>query len=486
MNPDMTTRDRFKQAKFGMMETTRPNILLITTHDSGRHFGCYGVPTVRTPQIDALAADGLLFERMFATAPICSPSRGCLLTGQYPQQNGLIGIAGGGWQWEFDDSRRHLSSVLRDAGYLTTMIGLQHETEEIERLGFEDLSGYGVNAPGCKAKAMLPGWPAGGKGLSAIEVADRTAAFLRRAGHEPRPFFAQVGFFETHTPYAYAGCEPDETLGVWTPPYALRPGVPAWAHDLLRFQADPAAASRHLAALQGSVSVVDTAVGRILAALRETGQEENTLLLFNTDHGVELPGAKWTLYDPGLGIAFILRWPAAGVTGGRRCPWLLSQVDFVPTLLELLHLPAPHPLDGRSFAAALRAPHDNRQASTPRDAIHACWVDGLNFMVRTERHKLIRNLYPVPDSTGRQPPSHELYDLHLDPLERVDVAAEHAYAGVLREMTGRLEDWLRSVNDPGLGGLPAAADLPGAVAEYRRRRSTPREDISEEKLTGDL
>ncbi len=365
-------------------------------------------------------------------------------------------------------AKRRSKGPVQNAGYLTAMIGLQHETEQVDRLGFEDFSGYGVDQPGAPGKAMLPGWPVGGKGISAVEVADRTARFLQRACDGPRPFFAQVGFFETHTPYAYAGCEPDDALGVWTPPYALRPGVHAWANDLKRFAADPVFARRHLAALQGSVSVVDAAMGRILTALRETGQEENTLVLFNTDHGVELPGSKWTLYDPGLGIAFILRWPAAGVTGGQRCPLLLSNVDFVPTLLEMLDLPAPHLLDGRSFAAVLRAPRDAHLAPAPRDAVHACWVDGLNFMVRTTRYKLIRNLYPVRDSTGRLPPPHELYDLHCDPLERVDVAADPAYAEVFREMTGRIEDWLRCVNDPGLGGAPAAADLSGAVDEYRR------------------
>lgn len=451
-----------------MPDRAQPNILIITTHDSGRHVGCYGVPTVRTPHIDALAADGLLFENMFATAPICSPSRGSLLTGLYPQTNGLLGIAGGRWKWEFVDYRRHLSWILRQAGYRTTMIGLQHETEYIDRLGFEELSGHGVDA-GRKGRSMLPGWPVGGRGLSAVEVADRAALFLRGVGGESRPFFAQVGFFETHTPYAYAGCEPDDALGVWTPPYALRTGVHAWAKDVNRCVNDPAFARRHLAALQGSMRMVDDAVGRIMNALRESGREDNTLVLFNTDHGVELPGAKWTLYDPGLGIAFILRWPAGGVRGPRRCPWLLSNVDFLPTLLEILDVDAAHRIEGKSFAAALRPPGDARQTRPPREQIHACWVDGLNFMVRTERYKLIRNLFPDTDSTGHRQPPHELYDLAIDPLERVDVAGEPAYAAVLREMGARLDRWLESVDDPALAGAIEATDLTEAVAVYRRR-----------------
>lgn len=101
----------------------RPNILIISTHDTGRHFGCYGVPTARTPAIDGLAAEGVKFNRMFAASPICSPSRGALLSGQYPLTNGLVGLAGGNWNWELADYRVHLSHRLRDLGYHTAMFG---------------------------------------------------------------------------------------------------------------------------------------------------------------------------------------------------------------------------------------------------------------------------------------------------------------------------------------------------------------------------
>lgn len=450
----------------GPVADLRPNVLIITTHDSGRHFGCYGVPTVRTPHIDALASDGVLFEQMFSASPICSPGRGSLLTGRYPLANGLVGLSGNRYKWELNDYHQHLSWILRKAGYRTAMIGLQHETDFIERLGFEDISAHGVS-PEHSEGSSFTGWPVKNQGRSAAEVAGSVEDYLRRTKDDERPFYIQAGFFETHTEFDFADCPPDETLGVWAPPYSLGRGVHVWARRLNRYVSDPDYARQHLAGLQGSLVRVDDAVGRIMAALRETGLEKNTLVLFNTEHGVELPGSKWTLYDPGLGVAFILRWPAGGAVGGRRCPWLLSNIDFVPTLMELIQMVPPENLQGVSFSSAVRG--DIAGRPSPRAAAFGNWVDGLNFSIRTERFKLIRNLFPVPDSTGRVCSEYELYDLSLDPDERVNVCAEPVYAGELARMQGLLQDWLVEMNDPSVDGPVHGEDLTAAVAEYRRR-----------------
>ncbi len=434
-------------------EMAPPNIVVITTHDSGRHFGCYGVPTVNTPHIDRLAAEGVRFDGMLAASPICSPSRGALLSGCYPLANGLVGLAGGSWNWEMHDARRHLSHRLRDAGYTTAMFGLQHETVRLERMGFDDRSEHGATGPG-------------GRPRPASEVADAAAAFFRERGRGGKPFYAQVGFHETHTPYAFAGCLPDDERGAWTPPYARCHGWPAWASVLRRFGGDRAFARRHLAELQGSLREADRGVGRVLDGLREAGLEENTLVLFNTDHGPELPGAKWTLYEAGLGVAFILRWPAGGVAGGRACGWQLCNVDFVPTLFELIGLPAPTDVQGVSFARACREAVG--RAPSPRPVAFANWVDGLNFSARTDRFKLIRNLVPV-DSTGRACDPHELYDLERDPLELVNVAAEPCYAGDFEAMRNHLDGWLRDLGDPQTDGPVEGADHGAMLTDYRRR-----------------
>jgi len=433
------------------MAAQRPNILVISTHDSGRHFGCYGVPTVQTPAIDALAGDGVKLTRMFAASSICSPSRGSLLTGQYPQRNGLIGLAGGCWNWELADPKRHLSHVLRDAGYRTGLFGVQHETTDLSTLGFD---------------VRDPHPPAGPDGAvrDAVRIAEGFAEFCRREGAGDRPFYAQMGFHETHTPYDFGGIEPDEDLGVWTPPY-----VPADEHtDALR---------THLAALQGSVRNVDRAVRIVTDALRETGLADDTLVLFNTDHGIELPigasgvpWAKWSMYDPGIGIAFILRWPGGGLTGGRDCDWMLSNVDFLPTLAELIGAEFAHETDGVSFAAGLRGA--DTSGPGPRDELFALFVNAQLYAARTERHKLVRNFAegnanPKAARGERQlAPTALLFDLERDPLERNDVAGDPAYAEVLDDMNGRLWRWLESVDAPILRGPVPTPYYRQAIADY--------------------
>ena len=106
--------------------TAKPNILFITCHDLGRHLGCYGVPTVHTPELDRLAASGVRLTRAFATAPSCSPSRAAIATGRYPHANGVMGLAHPPFGWDLHPGERHLAQLLGDAGYDTHLFGFQH------------------------------------------------------------------------------------------------------------------------------------------------------------------------------------------------------------------------------------------------------------------------------------------------------------------------------------------------------------------------
>jgi arylsulfatase A-like enzyme len=445
-----------EQTQRSSMQARHPNIVIVTTHDSGRHFGCYGVPTVRTPNIDRLAAEGVCFDNVNAACPICSPSRGALLTGQYPQTNGLVGLAGGVWNWELHDYRAHLSHRLREQGYETAMFGLQHETKFVERMGFERTQSHGVKR--------------GGREIPASEVAADFASFLADRDGK-RPFYAQVGFFETHTRYDFGGCQPDEKLGVWMPPYAKTHDWPSWAAVLNRFGSDPAFAREHLAELQGALHEADRGMGAVLEALGRHGLANDTLVVFNTDHGPELPGAKWTMYDRGLGIAFIMRWPGGGIQGGRRNDWLLGNVDFLPTLYELIGLRSPEGLQGVSFAQGCT--RETAGEPSPRQVAFGNWVDGLNFSARTDRYKLIRNLVPV-DSTGRECEPYELYDLALDPLELTDVTREPAYAEAFAEMKAHLDAHLATVDDPVVHHAIQGEHHNDMIADYRAKYEASR------------
>ncbi len=428
-----------------------PNVLLITSHDTGRHLGCYGVESVHTPNLDRLAAEGCRFTRYFATAALCSPSRGAAMTGRYPQRNGMLGLCHGDFGWRMNDGERHLSHLFHGAGYYTALIGHQHETTDIDaQLCFDE---HGLH------------WQERNSGLHTTcdQVAEGVGAFLRRRAECDGPFYLQVGFFETHEPFDFGGAVPDSSKGVYVPPHL----------------ADSPSIRQKLAALQGNARKMDAAVGRILESLHEAGLEQTTLVVYTTDHGIPFPRAKTTLYDPGIGIALLMRQPGR-IEARATCDWMLSNVDLTPTLCQLAGLPVPDSVDGISFASALRG-----EGAPTRDCIfaehHGHGAGGENRCVRTGRHKLIRNFAPqarvpvpadaaVPFRSGRRG-FVELYDLEADPLEAHDLSADAACADVRDALDAALWDWLKRVDDPILRGPVETPYYRRAIAPCRERSS---------------
>ncbi|MEM6458834.1 MAG: sulfatase [Planctomycetota bacterium] len=420
---------------------TPPNLLVITLHDTGRYFGCYGVATVQTPHIDRIAAQGVRCTSMFCTSPVCSPSRGAMNTGLYPQTNGLMGLTHEPWDWRLHDDARHIAQHLGDAGYETVLARFQHESPEPRRLGFD--------------KHLTPHHRPG-------PVAARDLAGYLRQRRDPRPFYVQFGMFETHTPYDFGRAEPDNRLGVTLPPW-VEPNDHA---------------VRHFAGLQGSAKQADRAVGIVLDALDQADLADNTIVVFTVDHGLEIGSlrAKWSCYDAGLEIAYLIRWPDGGLVGGRTCDALLSNVDHTPTMLDLLGIAPPPPPDrgghrrGISAAAALRSDGQIDTAGHRRH-VFAMFVGGSEQRcVRSRRHKLIRNFGPGRYATrpvdlnhpgafvSTAKPPVELYDLEQDPDES-DNLAEHDTHTPLRDgLDAVLIEHLRAVRDPILSGpmrLPA-------------------------------
>jgi N-sulfoglucosamine sulfohydrolase len=259
-------------------ETSRPNILLVHVHDLGQFLHCYGVKTVQTPNLDALATAGVRFSRSFCTNPGCSPSRASIFTGRYPHSNGVMGLCHANFAWDLNPGERHLAQLLHDGGYSTTAVGVIHETA----------SGY----KRCGYDRYLP--PA-----SAVPATDAAIRMLREYAAKPgRPFFLCVGFIEPHRlPYrepSWPGAlpndnsfpgpalKPDDSLGVQIPGY-LR---------------DTEGTRRELAGLQGGVRHIDSQVGRLMAALKEIRLEDKTLTIFTTDHGIAMPRAKCGMAMP--------------------------------------------------------------------------------------------------------------------------------------------------------------------------------------------
>ena len=423
----------------------RPNVLLLHCHDLGQLLHCYGANTLRTPNLDRFAGQGVLFERSFCSAPGCSPSRSSIFTGRYPHSNGVMGLTHAEFAWDLHENERHLGQILKEAGYATAGVGVIHETRSgARRCGLDE------HSPNGQARA----------------VADAAIEKLRRFAASPgRPFYMQAGSIEPHrrapadprgdVHFVAPGVTPDDPRAVGIPPY-LEDTPPARAE---------------MAELHGLVRHMDEHMGRILRAVEELDLAKRTLVIFTTDHGIAMPRSKCSVYEPGLQVAFILRLAGReGWHGGIRRREMISNVDYLPTILELLGIPAPANVQGRSFAPLL-----NGRPYTPRDAVfgeltYHSYYDPCRS-VRTEKHKLIVNFSAAPafmdPSQSWRPradtvvppnparahhPLLELYDLENDPWERKNLAAEKAYAGVLKEMRARLWNHMQSTNDPLLQG----------------------------------
>ncbi|MCF7853670.1 MAG: sulfatase [Candidatus Pacebacteria bacterium] len=404
------------------MQNVKPNIVFVTTHDTGRWFGCYGRTTVVSPNIDSIAADGVLFENMFCASPVCSASRAAMMTGRYPQHNGMMLLLHQPWWWTLNEGEPHLANVLKDEGYFTRLFGFQHESEDpTEQLGFMEAS-----------KGPLGPAP---------KVAEEFADFMKNRP-KGKPLYAQIGFWETHKPYNRDYEVREDSKGVEVPPYL---------NDTEEVRND-------MAELQGAVGEVDKAVGMIRTAIQEAGIEDETIFIFTVDHGIEVPRAKWTCYDPGIEVAFIIRWPGGGVTGGKRKPQLLPNVDVQPTVLELAGIDIPENADGRSFAEILTTDSNDPKHSE----IYGLFEDSSHRYVRTQKFKLIRNFSPkrpfefpcdlTPKTKWEPYAFAELYDLEKDPNECVNVANDRSYEAVFADLNSKLFNWMQNTNDPLLKG----------------------------------
>lgn len=445
------------------------HVLLLHCHDLGRFLGAYGVETVRTPRLDALAAQSVLFTQAFATSPTCSPSRASLFTGTYPQVNGVLGLTHEPFGWDLHDTTTHVAHRLRTHGYRTELVGVHHESrtlpddEVAARLGFDRVRTGGARDV----------------------VVARAREALDVAAAEGRPFYLQVGFHEPHRTsdardrpgvmgFLGEGFGPDDAAGHT---------VPAYLHD-------DDGAREEIAELQGAVRHMDEGVGQVLDHLDALGLADDTLVLFTTDHGLALPRAKATLYDAGLAVALLLRTPGRGGWAGRRVEDVVSHVDVVPTVLDLLGLPAPHDVGGTSLVPLL-AHGETVRAHAFGQQSHHVYYDPKRS-VRSATHKLVvsfgnapRAMDPTQSWVHRSRPAGmrlptietsravELYDVVADPDELTDLAPratagdDPALAVVLADLAASLLRWMEETADPLLLDPPLTGRHQAALDSLR-------------------
>lgn len=355
-----------------------------------------------------------MFTQAFATAPQCSPSRATLATGRYPHSNGVMGLAHHGFDWEL--SVPHAAALFAHAGFSTQLLGGQHVTQHPERLGF-----HGIHRP------------------------DAIEQVLSESGD--RRLYLEINFEETHRPYPPPG---DPPRGLVIPGY-----LPAGSESIAE-----------LTAVEQTIKSMDEAAGRVIGALKKAGRFDDALVVFTTDHGLAMPRAKCTLYDPGLEVAMIVSWPGGDVGHQVANHSLTSNLDVLPTMLVAAGVSVPPETQGRSL-------FQPREAIFAEKTFHS-YYDPMRC-VRTSTHKLIRNFEsafavevpadiqqgaifranPGSYSTDR-PATVELYDLGADPWEQHNLAGDPGVTVVERQLSDALWAWMRETDDPLLDGPVAS------------------------------
>lgn len=438
-------------------EPPRPNVLLITADDLGLQLGSYGESVIATPNLDALAGSGVQFEVAYVAQASCSPSRSAMFTGLYVHSNGQFGLTNA------SDFSLHphlhdatIPNILKRSGYRTGLIGKLHVDPEDKFLW--DLRS--------RANAR-----------DVAEMASEAEKFM--SGEPGSPFFLMVNFSD---PHAYRERDPqtNEIGSGWTfldryegIPEAL---VEPSEKTVFPFQGiDTPEQRRRVAGYYNEVLRVDAGIGMLLESLEGQGLSDRTLIILTGDHGPPFDRAKTTVYEAGLRVPFIVRWP--GVSQPMRSKAMVSTVDILPTILDATGVAAAVEMQGMSLRPVL----ESAEASWREYLVGEFHMHGPPWFprraIRDGRYKLIHNLLAETSSpsiridgdlgylTSREeryagtavrqafdtfanPPEFELYDLEEDPWEFRNVAGDASHAETLRRLQAALEDWRRETEDP--------------------------------------
>ena len=435
--------------------SSRPNIVWIVGEDMGPELGCYGDTNAITPNLDRLAREGARFTRAFTHAPVCAPSRSGLITGMYPTTTGAQHMRS-----TLLNPPRTFTSHLRDAGYHVAWPGKTDFNFKVPKDAF-----------------------------------DSTTNWMRQTSKQP--FFAYINFTVSHESQIrtnrnqarrnVARLKPTEfhdPAKMVLPPY--HPDAPEIRRDLANYY--------------DLCTTVDYSASDVLQFLERTGLASNTVVIFFGDHGRGLPRSKRWVYDSGIHVPLIVRWPGVVKPGTVRED-LVAFVDFAPTMLALAGAAIPTNMQGQVFLGPKTAP-ERKYIFAARDRMDEA-RDRIRA-VRSREFKYIRNFHPELPYAQRidymelmptmrvwrqmnyegklnatqklffQPtkPAEELYDVNADPHEVNNLAGDPKFAGVLKEMRAALDEWMTTTRD--MGAMPEEemvrrGIIADQLAEYARR-----------------
>lgn len=441
------------------MANSRPNLVLLVADDHGLDGGCFGTAVPTTPCLDGLAADGVRFTQAFCTTASCAASRSVILTGLHNHTNGTYGHTHGCHHFACFDSVVSLPVLLKRGGYRTGRVGKYHHAPE-SVFAFDTVI------------------PAAGR--DDVRMSDNCRSFVEAEG----PFFLYWCSMNPHRDgriLASHPCRPDR----FGNPDGDFPRDREQLYDdraipVPDYLPDTPEARAEWAQYCQSVSRLDRGVGRLLQILTACGKIDNTLIVYISDNGAAFPGAKTTLYEPGMRLPCIVRAP--GGPRGTTCDGLVSWCDLTPTFLDAAGLYAgPAAFHGDSFLRILGQEHptDWRGEVYAAHTFHEVTNYYPMRVVRTRRHKFIWNIAHgltysfasdlwacatwqgvVRQQTRRygqravadylHRPRFELYDLQADPGETTNLADRPEGAELVRSFCDRLKAFQERTKDPWL------------------------------------
>ena len=438
-----------------LLAAAKPNVLFIICDDLNCDLGCYGHPLVKTPNLDRLADRGVLFQNAHCNYPLCGPSRASFMSGLYPDQSLIQRNAI--YLREHVPNVKTISQSFRAAGYFATRIGkLYHYNvpKHIGTSGHDDpyswnrtINPYGRDKwdedeifslkPG-NFGATLSWLAADGTdqeqtdGMSATHAID----VMKQHAKDDSPFFLALGLFRPHTPYvapkAYFDMYDLADIKVPVVPDGYYQSVPSEARRWLsrrkeQVDLDPEIAKKAIRAYYASISFADAQIGRVLDALKSSGLDQNTIVLFTSDHGYHMGEhnhyQKTTLCENATHVPLVIAGP--GISPGHSKNTFAEMVDFYPTLTELAGLKRPPHVSGVSLVPALKNPE-----VVVRDS--ALTQLGSGYSLRTKDYRF--NVWGEAGASGR-----ELYDRRSDQAEMLNKIDAPEYAEVVAGLQQQID-----------------------------------------------
>jgi len=415
----------------------KPNILFIVSEDNSEQIGCYGEKRVHTPALDSLAATGVRYTRAYVPYSVCSPSRAAFLTGLYTRQTGHIGLAT--HKFSMYKDFKTMPAYFKEAGYYTGFLGKTHVNPA--RLVEDFIDHRAIPQSNF------------GKTISIKKYADEAKKVMLNAKEQNKPFLLIINYADGHRKFVEVSKNGFPTVK-----------IKGEIEPLPWIGSDTPNLRKEMKNYFSCMNRLDEGIGMVLKHLEESGNKDNTLIIYISDHGADFPRGKGSCYENGPKVPMILNYPKSFPKSVEYR--LVSTLDILPTMFQATGIPIPEELVGKPLQ--LLKSKDVKW----RQYIHTFTTGSspnllyLQFAIRDDRYKLIynpfrdTNLLAVSRYKNSKmnekdyykpfitPPEYELYDLQEDPHEWKNLADDDNHQEIKTKLINAMKSFQREINDP--------------------------------------